>query len=327
MSIAVRPATQPTLTEIQADLIVDRIEQAADGVISIEFVRSSGSALPMWSPGAHIDVMLDEDTVRQYSLCGDPTDPGRWRIGVLNDPNGRGGSRRIHQELAAGASVTVRGPRNHFPMEESPRYLFIAGGIGITPILPMIRQAESIGAQWELVYGGRTLDSMAFLGELAEYGDRVRLLPQEEHGHLPLDEVLGEVRADTLVYSCGPEPLLAAVEAASAHWPAGSLHLERFSAKSLADDPTAGAFDIVLAKSGKTLTVPANRSILEVLEGEGHKILSSCRAGVCGTCEVDVIDGTPDHRDTVLSAEEREENEYMLVCVSRACSSKLVLDL
>jgi ferredoxin-NADP reductase len=318
--------------EFEADLVVDRKEDVAEGVAALVLSDPSGSELPQWSAGAHIDVVLaGDDLTRQYSLCGKTRDRRSWRIGVLNAPNSRGGSRHIHEELAPGATLRVRGPRNHFALIDSPRYLFIAGGIGITPMLPMIAYAESIGAEWELVYGGRGKASMAFLDELEVFGDRVRLFPQDEAGHIPLasPSILGEPRADTLIYCCGPEPLLQAVEDGSGHWPSNSLHIERFAPKAAA--PTApGAletFEVVCQRSGLTLKVGDDRSILEVAEAAGLKVLASCRAGVCGTCEVDVIDGSPDHRDSVLSASERAENEFMLVCVSRSLSPRLVLDM
>ena len=284
--------------------------------------------MPPWTPGAHIDLVLGDDLVRQYSLCGSPADTGQWRIGVLRAPDSRGGSKAVHAELQAGATVKVRGPRNHFPLVASPRYLFLAGGIGITPMLPMIAEAEASGADWRLVYGGRSRSSMAFLDELAPYGDRVPLLPQDEAGMPDLDALLGVAAADTLVYTCGPTGLLDAVEErCGAAWPAGSLHLERFAAKAASGDADDAAFELVLQRSGLTLAVPADKSVFEVCREAGVSVVGSCLEGVCGTCETEVIDGDVDHRDSILNDEEKESNEFMMICVSRCRSDRLTLDL
>jgi ferredoxin-NADP reductase len=221
----------------------------------------------------------------------------------------------------------VRGPRNNFPLAPSPRYLFIAGGIGITPMLPMVRAAVAARAEWQLVYGGRQRSSMAFLDELAGHGERVRVWPQDEAGFLPLDELLGQPQPDTLVYCCGPEPLLSAVERGCAGWPRGALHVERFVAKPLTEPVRTEAFEVRLASSGLTLTVPVDRSILSVVEEAGVGVLSSCGEGTCGTCETPVLEGVPDHRDSVLDAEQREAGDCMMICVSRSCTPRLVLDL
>lgn len=318
-------------TEGELLLEIESIEQVADGALTLTFVSPSGDDLPAWSPGAHVDVILDQvDLTRQYSLCGDPDDHARWRIGVLNAPDSRGGSRHIHENAQMGDLVRVRGPRNNFPLEPAPSYVFIAGGIGITPLLGMITQAERQGADWQLLYGGRSTASMAFRDELAAYGDRVRLFPADEVGLMPLadPELLGTARPGTLVYTCGPQPLMDAVAEAATHWPTGSVHKELFSADpSLAAPGALDSFEVVLQRSGKRIVVEQDKSILEAVEAEGVRVLSSCRAGVCGTCEVDVIEGTPEHRDSVLSEEEREENDFLLICCSRSLSSRLVLDL
>jgi ferredoxin-NADP reductase len=315
-------------SERRSDLVITGREVRADGVISLTMADPGGAQLPAWTPGAHIDVLLD-DAVRQYSLCGAPGDQHTWRIAVLLDPNGRGGSRQVHQRFHPGDQVAVRGPRNHFPLHAAPRYLFIAGGIGITPILPMIAVAAEAGADWRLYYGGRGRASMAFGDELAAYGDRVVLWPEDERGLLPLDEILAEPADDVLVYCCGPEGLLAATEQKSAAWPAGALHLERFTAKPQAA-PAEGEevpFEVVCQRSGLTVIVPPGTSIIDALDEQGVSVLSSCQEGVCGTCETRVLAGVPDHRDSLLSQDEREANEYMMVCVSRSKSERLVLDL
>jgi ferredoxin-NADP reductase len=315
-------------SERRSDLVITAREDRADGVISLTLADPGGAQLPAWTPGAHIDLLLD-DAVRQYSLCGPPGDQHTWRIAVLLDPGGRGGSRQVHQTLKAGDQITVRGPRNHFPLHAAQRYIFIAGGIGITPILPMIAVATEARSDWRLYYGGRSRTSMAFLDELKPYGERVTVWPDDEKGLLPLEDILADPAGGELVYCCGPEGLLAATEQRCMAWPAGALHLERFSAKPQ-PEPAAGEeapFEVVCQRSGLTVMVPPGRSIIDALDEQGVSVLSSCLEGVCGTCETQVLEGIPDHRDSLLNEDEREANEYMMVCVSRSKSDRLVLDL
>ena len=307
----------------EAELVVDRRDLAADGVLALTLRHPLGEQLPQWEPGAHIDVVLGPGLERQYSLCGDPADRTAWRIAVLREPVGRGGSAHVHEQLGQGDKVRVRGPRNHFALRPAPRYRFIAGGIGITPILPMLAAAEAEGAEWTLLYGGRTRESMAFTEELSRYGDRVTVAPQDETGLLDLPSVLDGVPEGTLVYCCGPGPLLDAVEE---RCPAGLLHVERFTPK---EQPAAEntEFEVELAQTGTTVTVAADVSVLDAVRASGVEVLFSCTEGTCGTCETDVLDGTPDHRDSVLTDEEREAGETMMICVSRCRGKKLVLDL
>ncbi|MER7169932.1 PDR/VanB family oxidoreductase [Streptomyces mesophilus] len=307
-------------------VVADR-ETVAEDVVALTLRRAAGGPLPSWEPGAHIDLRLADGLVRQYSLCGDPADTESWRVAVLREPAGRGGSAQVHERLRPGSRLTADGPRNHFQLAASAHYLFIAGGIGITPILPMVAAAHAAGADWRLEYGGRSTASMAFRTELARYGDRVRIRPQDTTGLLDLDGLLGTPLPDTLVYCCGPEPLLAAVEEHCARWPRGALRVERFTPKPVEDAGQDEGFEVELAGSGLTLKVPAGRSILETVEAAGVTALSSCREGTCGTCETEVLAGVPDHRDSVLTEEERASGEFMMICVSRAHSSRLLLDL
>jgi len=320
--------TQTIVREHEADLVVREAQVVADGVVALTLADPNGEELPPWTPGAHIDFVLGDELIRQYSLCSSPSKPNVWRVGVLRAPDSRGGSERVHDILAPGSVVRVRGPRNHFPLVASPRYLFLAGGIGITPLLPMIAEADASGADWRLLYGGRERASMGFLAELAQYGARVKIVPQDEEGMLDLESVLGTPQPNTLVYCCGPEGLLGAGEKFCEKWPPGSLHLERFSAKPR--EPAAeadSAFEVVLQRSGVALEVPPDKSVLTVIREAGVSVLASCLEGVCGTCETEVIEGDVDHRDSVLNEEERASNEYMMVCVSRCRSPRLVLDL
>jgi ferredoxin-NADP reductase len=321
---------KPAYREVEAELEVRRREVLADGVVALTLTDPGAADLPEWTAGAHIDLIMGEGLTRQYSLCGRTSERSEWVVGVLLDPDSRGGSKFVHEQLKEGSSVRVRGPRNAFPMVGSPRYQFIAGGIGITPILTMIEAADAGGADWHLLYGGKQRASMAFLDKLEPFGDRVTVSPRDERqGRLDLDSVLAEPREDTLVYCCGPEGLLDAVENACRPWPEDSLHIERFAPKAL-EEPPAGAldmFEVECQRSGVTVAVPADRSIYEVVEEAGVDVLGSCMEGVCGTCECDVIDGEPDHRDSVLSEAERARGDTIMVCVSRSRSERLVLDV
>lgn len=310
------------------DLVVSSRGDIADGVIALTLEDPGGRDLPGWTPGAHIDLVLSETLTRQYSLYGDPSDRRRWQIAVLRDPASRGGSAYVHDHLHMGTNVEICGPRNHFELVATERYVFIAGGIGITPILPMVVEADRQGADWTLLYGGRRRASMAFCELLSEFAPRVLMCPQDESGLLDLGSVLTQPRMDTLIYCCGPEPLMAAVEARCADWPAGSLHVERFApVRSDNSNSVERAFQVRLERSGLTLEVPVGTSILEACLDAGVDVLSSCEEGTCGTCITRVLAGSPDHRDSVLSAAEREEGTAIAVCVSRSSTDQLVLDL
>ncbi|WFE28175.1 PDR/VanB family oxidoreductase [Solwaraspora sp. WMMD791] len=315
------------------ELVVARREQVATGVVVLTLCRPDGGEVPGWSAGAHVDLMLGPGLVRPYSLCGDPADRRGLQIAVQLEPAGRGGSRQVHDRLVDGARITVRGPRNNFPLVAARRYLFIAGGIGITPIRPMIAAVDAAGADWRLVYGGRSRATMAFSGQLRQrYGDRVLLRPQDEVGLLDLAELLDRP-SGAVVYCCGPESLVGAVQQRCRTWPTGDLHVERFTPR---DDDSgdgdrggAGAttVEVELALTGRTVTVPPGTSILEAVEQAGVAVLSSCREGTCGTCETTVRAGVPDHRDSLLTEEERAAGDTMMICVSRSRTPRLVLEL
>ncbi|MEU8798366.1 PDR/VanB family oxidoreductase [Spirillospora sp. NPDC048819] len=299
----------------------------ADGVVTLTLARPDGRRLPDWTPGSHVDLVLPGGLTRQYSLCGDRWDARSYRVGVLRERDGRGGSAFVHDELREGDAVGIGGPRNNFRLAPAERYLFIAGGIGITPLLPMIVQAELLGIEWRLLYGGRTRSSMAFLDELRPYGGKVAVMPEDEHGLLDLDAWLPDPSAGTKVYCCGPGGLLDAVERRCAAWPAGHLRTERFVAAARALGTADGAFEVELRRSGRTLSVDRNQSLLQALGDAGVPVLSSCRQGLCGTCETTVLGGVPDHRDSLLDDAERAAGDCMFVCVSRAAGERLVLDL
>ncbi|WP_245669525.1 PDR/VanB family oxidoreductase [Nocardia speluncae] len=304
------------------ELEVTALRQESDCVLSVELADPVRRLLPAWEPGAHIDLGLPEH-VRQYSLMGDPAARDHYRIAVLREPESAGGSSYVHAILRPGELVEVGGPRNNFPLVAADTYLMIAGGIGITPLLPMIRQLQAEGKPWQLLYGGRSRRSMAFLADLL--GDeRVRIHPFDEDGHLDLDTALGTPAEGTAVYCCGPEGLIAAVEQRCESWPAGTLHVERFAARPRDDEADLKAFDLVLAKSGRRLTVPADSTALDVLDAAGIELPNACRDGVCGSCETRVVSGVPLHRDALAAP---GCTDVIYPCVSRAQSAELVLDL
>jgi len=306
-------------------LLIDAVTPVAEGVVSLLLTDPAGGSLPGWEPGAHIDLCLGPDLVRQYSLCGTPGGSS-WRVAVLREPDGRGGSAFVHDTLKAGGTVTVAGPRNHFPLVPAVDYLFVAGGIGITPLLPMIASVTHTEATWRLLYGGRSRASMAFLPELPAV-DTVSVRPQDEFGLLDLQSALAGATARTAVYCCGPEPLIAAVEKACAARGLPEPHVERFAAKPVDDTEVDRAFSVVLRRSGDRYDIPVGKSILEVLEAGGVAVDSSCTEGVCGTCETVVLEGAVVHRDSLLTEAERAAGTHMMICVSRAASDVLVLDL
>jgi ferredoxin-NADP reductase len=309
-------------------LRVHRMTFEAEGVLSLELRYPDGRQLPVWEPGAHLDLLLPGVITRQYSLCGDPDDRFSWTIAVLREPVSKGGSAAVHGTVRPGQLVDVVGPRNHFPFQPATTCYFIAGGIGITPLIPMIKRAADAGVDWCLVYGGRSRTSMAFVQRLEALGPRVQIRPQDEYGLIDLSR-LDTPTPDAQVYCCGPEPLLAAVEQRCRSWPTGSLHVERFkpSERSAGGGEQDREFTVVLATSSREITVPAGQSVLEALEAAGVEPPNSCREGICGTCETKVLAGQPDHRDSLLSDQERAENATMMICVGRALSERLVLEL
>lgn len=312
--------------DVSIDAVVAGRRDVAEGVVELVLEAADGGDLPEWEPGAHIDIILSDGAIRQYSLCGDPTDRKSFRVAILLEQEGDGGSRRIHAELHRGISVEIKGPRNHFPLHDAPRYLFIAGGIGVTPLIPMMRAAEASGAEWRFVYGGRSESTMGYVDELRAEGSQVAIWPEDSKGLIDLPQLLGTPEEGTLIYSCGPEPLLAAVEELCASWPRGALNLERFSAVEVDTSADTG-FEVELQQTGTTLHVRDDQSILEVVTEAGVYVSTSCTEGTCGSCETVIVEGTAEHRDVVLSPEEQDAQETMMICVSRASCPRLVLDL
>lgn len=316
------------------DLTVTRAEAVTEDVLALTLAPADGGETPAWKPGAHLELRLPSGRVRQYSLCGDPADTTHYRVAVLRETNGRGGSTEVHALAQEGVTFGVRGPRNHFPLVDADSYLFLAGGIGVTPILAMVREVARRGADFQVVYGGRTLASMAFRGELAALaGDRLRLLPQDETGIPDLKAVLAEqADPDTAIYCCGPAAMIAAAEAAAEELGIRPrLHVERFTGDDsleVAFDPASNTeFDVHLARTGRTLRVPADRRLIEVVQEAVPGLSYDCEKGYCGACETRVLAGDPEHRDSVLTDEERAAGRTMMICVGRCSSARLVLDL
>ncbi|MGE8066015.1 PDR/VanB family oxidoreductase [Pseudomonas sp. NPDC089569] len=301
----------------------------AKGAMVVELRAPCGGELPVFTPGAHIELHLGEGIVRQYSLCNDARDRDCYRVGVGLSPTSRGGSRHVHQSLRVGDLITVTAPRNNFALaEDAARHVFFAGGIGITPILSMIKWCEANRRPWHLFYLVRNRQRAAFLEELAAYGDKVTLHADDEAGGLfDVASAVDRQSPDSHFYTCGPTPLMLAVEAAARSFASEQVHFEWFTPKAPATPASTQTFSIKLARSGKTFDVPADRSILEVLELQGIQVENSCREGTCASCETRVLAGTPDHRDSVLSDAERKKNCSMMICVSRAISPTLELDL
>jgi vanillate O-demethylase ferredoxin subunit len=308
---------------------VKRISFEAQGVLGFELRPVNTQPLPAFTAGAHVDLHLQNGSIRSYSLLNPQTESHRYLIAVNRDAASRGGSKYLHENIRPGDVLTVSPPRNNFPLnEDAQESVFIAGGIGVTPILAMVHRLESLGKSWRLHYCARTRKSAAYVEELIALGsDRVRLTFDGEDGGQILDlaAVVASAAPGAHLYCCGPTGMLSAFERATAAIASDRVHLEYFAATRAA--AVEGGFAIDLAKSGRTLLVPPGRSILDVLIEAGVDIHFSCAEGICGSCETRVLAGTPDHRDLVLSTDEKASNRTMMICCSGCKSDKLVLDL
>lgn len=313
-------------------LVISRIVREARGVLGLTLRSPDGAMLPAFEAGAHVDVALGNGLVRQYSLCGDPAELGVYRLGIGLAAETRGGSRYIHEQLREGDLVDIGEPRQLFGLHaQAAGHVFIAGGIGITPILSMIHASVRRGEPWRLLYCVRDRDAAAYLSELALHGERVTLHVDSEQGgaRCDLDAYLGALGEPSLhVYCCGPGPLMDAVATACERGgiAAARVHFERFSASAPAAAEPGSSFAVRLTRSGGCHEVPADKSVLDVLEAAGVAWPYSCREGLCRSCEAGVLSGKVDHRDYVLSDEERAANRSMMVCVSRGCGT-LELDV
>lgn len=311
--------------------IITRLHAIARDIVLIELQASDKQALPGASPGAHIDLHLPNGQIRQYSLTnaqGTATQTS-YQIAVARDANSRGGSAWIHDKLRTGTSLSISAPRNLFELDTaaSGKVLFIGAGIGITPIYAMVKAAQKNGMDWQLMACARSASRMAFQEELHALDDRrVQFHFDMEQGtSLHLQTLLSASDWEA-VYACGPAGLLDAIEQATAHWPAGSVRMERFKSQTQ-DTSTHTAFQLVLAQSGQTVEVQADESPLEALERIGIDHPYACREGLCGTCEVRVLEGQPDHKDNVLSEQERLTGQRFIPCISRCRGPQLIIEL
>lgn len=323
---------EPTGKNIGRTLVVERVEQAAEGVVRLRLVSQDGRPLPRWSPGSHIDVECGNTGIsRQYSLCGDPADVAAFEIAVLREPESRGGSAWIHASLRTGDRLKVRGPRNHFRLDETcGKAIFIAGGIGVTPVSAMARRAKALGIDYTFHYCGRSRAAMAMLDELvALHGSRLQVHAGDEGQRADFNRILGTPDAITQIYACGPARLIEALEACCAAWPEDALRVEHFSSTLGTLDPTREqSFTVELKDSGLTLDVPPDQTLLTTLRRANIDVQSDCEEGLCGSCEVRVLAGEVDHRDVVLTRSEREANNRMMACCSRAAKGgRIVLGL
>jgi ferredoxin-NADP reductase len=299
----------------------------APGVISLELTTIDGALLPAFEPGAHIDLRLPDGTLRQYSLCGEPSDRSHYRLGIRAVGGGLS-STFVHRKLRAGELVTVSAPRNNFPLVDAQRYIFVAGGIGVTPLIPMMRQASGRGRPWTLLYCNKRDADAPFLDEIRALGGEISLHSSEAGTRLDVEAQLATVQIGAMIYCCGPERLMMAVEEATVAWPQDAVRFEWFAPRSRSAEDASGSFEVVCNISGATLTVPEGRSVLEILNEAGIEVACSCQQGICGTCETRVVSGEVDHRDSILSSTERAANQTMMTCVSRAkAGSRLVLDI
>jgi ferredoxin-NADP reductase len=307
-------------------LTIMSTKDEAEDVKSFELQDPTSEPLPSWTPGAHIDVTTPQGLTSQYSLCGAATSAS-WRIATLRKADGKGVSRYLHDAARAGDLLKVSGPRNHFELVDAPSCLFIAGGIGITPILPMIESVSRQGKPWRLAYGGRRRASMAFLSELDRFRENILIHPEAEAGLLPLEQLIRNANPTGTIFCCGPEPLIKAVETISRELGLAEPHVERFSPGEAVAQAGDSGFEVELAKTGITLQVGPHQTILDAAEQSGVCLAASCREGVCGTCEIPVLAGEIDHRDSILSEAEKQAGRSMMICVSRARSTKLVLNV
>lgn len=308
---------------------VHRMEWAAEDTMIIELRSLDGRPLPSFTAGSHIEVVIPLGITRAYSLANDPAESHRWVLGVVLEAKSRGGSRFLHRDLHVGDTIDVIGPHNHFELDEDDGGLsvLIAGGIGVTPILTMAYRLKALGRPFEFHYAVRTLARAAFLDEVRAVCGPALYLHIDADVGAPLDvqALVDAAPADSHFYCCGPLPMLKAFEAATVLRPLDCVHFEYF--RPPPPPNTDSAFEVELASTGEVFVVPPGRSILEVLNAVGAYTAGSCTEGVCGACEVKVLSGIPDHRDTVLKPREKELNRKMMICVSRAKSERLVIDV
>lgn len=306
--------------------------QEALDICSFELIDPDGKPLPSFSAGAHIDVQVHPGLIRQYSLCNPPHENQRYLIGVLKDPQSRGGSVGMHEGIHEGDLLTISPPKNHFPLVNAQKILLMAGGIGITPMLCMAERLQQLGTDFALHYCARGLDRMAFYERITKspfhHRASFHLDSGEPDQKLDMRALIADTDPQTHVYVCGPKGFIDYVlgTCKAANWPAEQLHVEYF-AGAVVDHSADDAFEVEIASTGAVYTIPAERNVVEVLEEHGIEIMYSCSQGVCGTCITRVLDGIPDHRDLYLDEVAQAANDQFTPCCSRAKSKRLVLDL
>lgn len=318
-------------------LRVRQITNEAEGINTFEFVDPDGKDLPEFAAGSHIDVHIPGGFLRQYSLCNDPRERQRYVIGVLNDPKSTGGSRSMHENVRAGDLIEVSAPRNNFPVrEEAKHHLLLAGGIGVTPMMAMIEQLKTMGADFTLHYCTKSEEQTAFRGRLADLKAAGRVVNHYDGGDpskgLDIKGLLSQYEDGTHLYYCGPTGFMMATKDGSANWPPETVHFEYFAPVAV-EKPASGGdadlgdaeFQITIASTGATYNVTEDKSIVDVLRENGIDIDTSCEAGTCGTCKTHYLDGEPDHNDFVLT--DAEQKEWVMVCCARSKSPNITLDL
>lgn len=309
------------------DVRLADIRFAARDTNLYEFRHVDGQKLPAYEPGAHIDLVLPNGLIRQYSLIVPDAEPESYTVGIKRDPASRGGSRYIHDQLHVGKTLKISAPRNNFPLREDAEHvMLIAGGIGITPIWCMVQRLEKLGRSWTLYYSCRSRADTAFLEPLQKMPSANFHFDDENEGKfLDIAKIVAEAPKDAHLYCCGPTPMLKAFEAATADRPPDQIHVEYFTAK--AEPAKKGGFTVELARSGEEHFIPEGKTILQVLLDAGIDVDYSCELGICGACETRVISGIPEHRDAILSEEEQAENKRVMICCAGCKSDRLVLDL
>ena len=322
---AAPPAAQAAEGLIEVRL--SAIRYAARDTNIYELTSLDGKTLPLYEPGAHIDLHLPNGIVRQYSLLEPEPEPQRYTIGVKRDPASRGGSRYVHDELRVGRTLKISAPRNNFALVETASHVILfAGGIGITPIWCMVQRLHKLGRSWKLFYACRSRSDMAFLHALESMASSQFHFDDEAEGKfLDIGGIIASAPKDAHLYCCGPTPMLKAFESATANWPSNQIHIEYFTPKQ--EPAKTGGFVVEPARSGKEFLIPEGKSILQVLLDAGIDVDYSCELGICGACEQRVVSGEPEHRDAILTEEEQASNTKVMICCAGCKSERLVLDL
>jgi ferredoxin-NADP reductase len=351
--IAAREYSPEELRSFGPDRMLVRVRATnylAENINAYEVVDPEGGQLPSFTAGSHIDLYFRDGRIRQYSLCSSPYDRQRYVFAVQRELDGRGGSRAIFERVHVGRILVISPPRNAFALAaQAQRHLFLAGGIGITPIMSMIHELAATGRSFELHYCTRSREKAAFHQELSALAATAKVEFHHDQGDpargLDIAALLRVPRPGTHLYYCGPERFMAAVAAAAAHWPPETVHFEHFSAPSNEAAQDSGAnpqsgeeilsrdveadvsvgFTVRVASTGQVFEVPGDKSIVQVLREHGFSVPTSCESGLCGTCRTRYLDGVPDHRDYVLDDVARQSE--MLICCSRAKSRSILLDL